>query len=359
MEKSMKRVWTGIATVAAGALLLTGCSSADKGAGQDTDQGVDEQNSEVVVISYDSMDIPEDLIAQFKEETGYDLSVKQLGSGGELVNQLVLSKDNPMGDVAFGVDNLSVYRAVEQGVFSEDAPELDDWAKDQQIDGAPGLVPYDQGDVCINVDHEWFKENGVDEPVTLEDLADPKYKDLLVAMNPTSSSPGMAFFAATVGAFGDDWTGYWEKLRDNGVKITKGWSDAFSVDYTAGEGEGDRPLMVSYASSPAYTANDDLTESSTGALLDTCFHQVEYTGVLEGAKNPEGAKAFINFMLQVPQQELISEANYMHPINPEAKAPEALEKFGKMADNPHQVDAKTISENQQEWLLEWTEIMSK
>ncbi len=355
----MKRVWTGIAAVAAGALLLTGCSSTTENAEPEKENGSDEGTSEVVVISYDSMDIPEDVIAQFKEETGYDLSVKQLGSGGELVNQLVLSKDNPMGDVAFGVDNLAVYRAVAEGVFAEDAPELEDWAMDQQIEGAPGLVPFDQGDVCINVDHEWFEENGVEEPVTLEDLTDPEYKDLLVAMNPTSSSPGMSFFAATVGAFGDDWTGYWEDLRDNGVKITKGWSDAFSVDYTAGEGEGDRPMMVSYASSPAYTVNDDLTASSTGALLETCFRQVEFMGMLEGAKNPEGAKAFIEFMLQVPQQELISEANYMHPINPDANAPEALQKFGMMAENPHQVDAKTISENQQEWLLEWTEIMSK
>lgn len=355
----MKRVWAGMAGVASVAMLIVGCTPSvpegeDVGATTAPSEG-----GKVTVVSYDSMELPGDMIAKFEEETGYELEVSQLGSGGELVNQLVLTKDEPLGDVAFGLDNISVYRAISEGVFQDDAGELPDWVGEQQISGAPGLVPFDQGDVCINVDHAWFEDNDVEEPKTLEDLTDAKYKDMLVAMNPASSSPGMAFFIATVSAFGDDWPTYWEDLRDNGVKVTKGWSDAFNVDYSAGEGEGDRPMMVSYSSSPAYTVNDDLTESSTGALLDTCFHQVEYMGVLEGAKNPEGAKAFIKFMLDVPQQETVSESNYMHPINPDANAPEALTKFGQMADKPHQVDAKTISENQQDWLLQWSEIMGE
>ncbi|MDO5034435.1 MAG: thiamine ABC transporter substrate-binding protein [Actinomycetaceae bacterium] len=347
----MRRVWIGAAVAAA--FVVAGCSPSTGG-----EQAMETGTDEVVVVSYDSMDFPEETIAKFEEETGYKLTISQLGSGGELVNQLVLSKDQPLGDVAFGVDNISVYRAVSEGVFADEAPEVPAWAAQQQIEGT-SLIPFDQGDVCVNVDHKWFTDNNLEEPVTLDDLADPKYKDLLVALNPASSSPGMAFFTATIGAYGEDWPTYWEKLRDNGVKVTKGWSDAFGVDYSAGEGEGPRPMMVSYASSPAWSANEELTESRTGALLDTCFHQVEYMGVLNGAKNVEGAKAFIEFMLDVPQQELISEANYMHPINPEAKAPEALVKFGQMSDNPHQVDAKTIAENQQEWLRAWSDLMGQ
>ncbi|MDU4287082.1 MAG: thiamine ABC transporter substrate-binding protein [Actinomyces sp.] len=353
----MRRVWAGVAV--ATALVLAGCSSSTGGTPKESSPASDAGAGKVTVVSYDSMDLPEEMIAKFKEETGYDLEVSQVGSGGEMVNQLVLTKDEPLGDVAFGVDNISAYRAVAEGVFADDAGEVPEWAAKQQIEGGPGLVPFDQGDVCVNIDHAWFKEKGLEEPATFEDLADPKYKDMFVTMNPASSSPGMALFVATVGAFGDGWKDYWTKLRDNGVKVTKGWSDAFGVDYSAGEGAGPRPLMTSYSSSPAYTANDDLTESTTGALLDTCFHQVEYMGVLSGAKNVEGAKAFIDFMLQVPQQEVVSESNYMHPINPEAKAPEALAKFGKMADKPHQVDAKTIAENQQEWLREWSDLMGQ
>lgn len=352
----MKRMLSSVAALAVGALVLAGCSPSGESGGETP---APTETKAVEVLAYDSLELSEELLARFTEETGYTAQITQLSSGGEMVNKLVLTKDNPLGDVVFGVDNITAYRAIEAGVFSEDKPEVDAAIMEQGIPEAPGLVPFDQGDVCVNIDHAWFADKGTAEPQSFEDLADSQYQDLLVAMNPTSSSPGMAFLVATISKFGDNWQQYWSDLKANGVKITKGWSDAFSVDYSAGEGKGPRPLMVSYSSSPAYSVNEEGTESSTGALLDTCFHQVEYMGVLEGAKNPEGAKAFISFMLEVPQQEEISGANYMHPVNPEASAPEALVKFGPMSDQPHQMDAKTIAEKQQEWLTDWADIMGQ
>ncbi|MDO5729964.1 MAG: thiamine ABC transporter substrate-binding protein [Actinomycetaceae bacterium] len=352
----MKRFLPSIAALAVGALVLSGCSQNGE---PSSDAPSETESKTVEVLSYDSLELSDELLTRFTDETGYTATVTQLSGGGEMVNKLVLTKENPLGDVVFGVDNITAYRAIEAGVFSEDKPEVDPAIMEQAIPEAPGLVPFDQGDVCVNIDHAWFEEKGLDEPVTFEDLADPQYKDLLVAMNPTSSSPGMAFLVATISQFGDDWQQYWKDLNANGVKITKGWSDAFGVDYSAGEAAGPRPMMVSYSSSPAYSVNDEGTASSTGALLDTCFHQVEYMGVLNGAKNVEGAKAFMNFMLQTQQQEEISAANYMFPVNSEAKAPEALEKFGPMAEEPHQMDAKTIAQKQQEWLTTWADIMGQ
>lgn len=352
----MKRMQSSVAALAVGALVLTGCSPSGESGGETP---APSETKAVEVLAYDSLELSDELLTRFTEETGYTAQITQLSSGGEMVNKLVLTKDNPLGDVVFGVDNITAYRAIEAGVFSEDKPEVDAAIMEQGIPEAPGLVPFDQGDVCVNIDHDWFRAISREKPQTFEDLLKPENKDLLVAMNPTSSSPGMAFLVATISKFGDNWQQYWRDLKANGVKITKGWSDAFSVDYSAGEGKGPRPLMVSYSSSPAYSVNEEGTESSTGALLDTCFHQVEYMGVLEGAKNPEGAKAFISFLLEVPQQEEISGANYMHPVNPEASAPEALVKFGPMSDHPHQMDAKTIAEKQQEWLTDWADIMGQ
>lgn len=354
----MKRLWPTVAAVAAGALVLAGCSGGES-ANTPSEPGEETESTVVKVLAYDSLELSDELLARFQEETGFTAEVTQLADGGELVNKLVLTKDNPLGDVVFGVDNITAYRAIEAGVFSDERPEVGDAVLNQGIPEAPGLIPFDQGDVCVNVDHEWFENNNREEPQTFDDLIKPENKDLLVAMNPTSSSPGMAFLVATISNFGDDWEQYWRNLKDNGVKITKGWSDAFSVDYSAGEGEGPRPLMVSYSSSPAFSINDEGTASSTGALLDTCFHQIEYMSVLNGATNIEGGKAFIDFMLQVPQQEEISAANYMHPITPEANAPEALVNFGPMADRPHQMEPQTIEEKQQEWLTTWTEIMGQ
>ena len=354
----MKRLMSTMLVTAVSMLALSGCTAHNAGEPTAPSTGASDSRGEVTLIAHDSLSLPDELAERFHEKTGYTLNISQLGSGGEAVNQLVLTKNNPLGDVAV-VDNLLAYRAVSEGVFAEDRVNVVDEAYAQAVPGAPGLVAFDQGDVCVNVDHEWFTQHGIDEPRTFDDLADPQYKDLLVAMNPTSSSPGMAFLAATISQFGDNWGDYWKRLVDNGMTVTRGWSDAFNVNYSAGPGKGQRPLMVSYSSSPAYAVNDDMTASSTGALLDTCFHQVEYLGILTGAANPEGAKALIEFLLSTEAQEMISQENYMFPINPEAKAPEALVKFGPMASTPHQLDSQTIVENQQKWLTEWTEITSR
>ena len=82
------------------------------------------------------------------------------------------------------------------------------------------------------------------------------------------------------------------------TKITSGWTDAYQVDFTAGGGDGDRPIVTSYSSSPPFTIPEDGTRPTTSALLDTCFRQVEYAGVLAGSDNPEGMEQFIDFMLE-------------------------------------------------------------
>lgn len=357
----MKRVISGFSIAAVAALLMAGCSS--HSAGSEASSAAPTSSSgtqgEVVVLAYDSMDFPKEVSQAFTAKTGYSLSVQSMGNAAELTNKLVLSKEAPLGDVAFGVDNISGYRAVEAGVFAKEAPQVPAEVAKFGIEQAPALVAFDHGDVCVNYDKNWFTQHDKKVPTTMDDLRDPQYKDLFVAMNPTSSSPGLAFLAATVARYGDGWEQYWKDLKANGVKITAGWSEAFNVDYSAGEGKGPRPLMLSYSSSPAWSVNKAGTESSTGALLDTCFHQVEYMGVLQGAKNPEGARAFVEFMLDKDSQAAISAANYMHPVVSGVKLPEALEKFGPLAEKTYNVDAKTIATQQQSWLSKWSDILGQ
>ena len=106
-----------------------------------------------------------------------------------------------------------------------------------------------------------------------------------------TSSPGLAFLLATVGAFGEDgWQDYWTALKANGLKVADGWSDAYFTDFSGGGGGGPRPIVLSYASSPPSTVPEGGTEPTTGALLDTCFRQIEYAGVLDGRGEPGRAR---------------------------------------------------------------------
>jgi thiamine transport system substrate-binding protein len=311
----------------------------------------------VTLVTHDSWAVSDDVIKKFESESG--LTVKQVAAGdaGTLANQVVLTKGSPLGDAVFGIDNTFASRVASAGVLDGYTPPGAATGESQFT----GLTPIDQGDVCVNVDTAWFAEHQVTEPVTLEDLAKPEYQDLMVALNPASSSPGMAFLLATVGAFGDDgfggqgWTGYWSALKANGLKVAESWSDGYYSEFSgAGEG-GTRPIVVSYSTSPAFTLTEDGSASTTRALLDTCFRQVEYAGVLAGAANPEGARALLDFLTSGTFQADIPGQMYMYPADPSVELPAEWVKFAPLAPHPFDVAPDQITAHREAWIDAWTE----
>lgn len=345
------------------AALVGGCSVAtDNSSGDDKAEVKREDlaGSTVTLVAHQSFNLPKKLRKQFEKDTGMKLKVRSTGDAGELTNQLALTADNPIGDVAFGVDNTFASRALDEDVFATYEPKLPDGAEEYAApEGADKITPIDQGSVCVNVDTAWFKKHDQEPPQTLDDLRDPAYEGLFVAPGAPTSSPGMAFLLATIAEYGDDWEGYWEDLVDNGLKITSGWSDAYFVDFTGGSDKGTRPIVVSYDSSPAFTVDDAGKKSSTQALLDTCIRQVEYAGVLSGAKNPGGAEAVIDWLLSDEVQAALPESMYVFPVSDEVELPAVWEKFAKRPDSPASVDPDEISTHRAEWLTSWTDITTR
>lgn len=336
--------------IAAGALVLvlTGCA---------TPSGPEP----LVLVTHDSFALSEGILDQFTQETGIPVTVQSSGDAGQLVNTLVLTKDSPLGDVVFGIDNTFASRAVENGVLADYVSGDLTSAEDQYLlpagQGGEQLTPIDNGDVCVNVDHEWFAEKGLAEPTTLDDLVKPAYKDLFVTEAANSSSPGLAFLLATIAKYGEDgWQDYWTKLIANGVKIDAGWSDAYYVDFSGPSSEGDRPIVVSYASSPPFEVAEGATEAPTGALLDTCFRQTEYAGVIAGTKNEAGAQKLVDFLFSTTVQNDIPESMYVYPVNAKATLPESFVKFAAIAENPFVVSPEDIDANREQWLTEWAAI---
>lgn len=345
---SMKKLLVGLAA----AVLLAGCAGPSAGSSQpsaaDTPSAPTESKT-LTVVTHDSFALDKDTLAKFASESGYEVEYVSPGDVGTVVNQLILTKDAPMGDVVFGIDNTFAGRAIGAGILSPYAsPDLPKGADAYAADGAGSLTPIDYGDVCVNADSTWFKDKGIAVPQTLDDLLKPEYKDLLVVENPATSSPGMAFLAATVGAKGaDGYLDYWKALKENGVKIAKGWTEAYTVQFSGSSGKGDRPLVVSYSSSPAY-------EHATEALTNTCFRQVEYAGVLAGAQNEVGARAFIDFLLSPEVQAQIPEQMYMDPVDRTVTMPADWAKYAAVVESPIQVPASELGANRDEWIKAWT-----
>lgn len=346
-----RRALLGGAGAAAVALALASCG---KGSGSGA-------GSTVTVVTHDSFHVPDSLIKAFEKDTGYTLEITPSGDAGELVNKLVLTKDAPLGDAVFGIDNAFAYRALDEGVIDTSATVTPaDGASPYVIDRAPALAPIDFGEVAVNVDTSWFAAQGLTPPATFEDLTSETYKDLFVAINPTTSSTGLAFLLATVGHFGaDGFAQYWKDLVANGTKIVEGWTQAYETDFTASGEGGAYPVVVSYSSSPAATVSEDGTTSTTASLPATAIRQVEYAGVLAGAANVEGAKKFITWMLSTDVQSSIPDNMYMYPVSTEATLPQALRTFGTLSEDPIEVAPADIAANREAWLATWTEAVGQ
>ncbi|MBA2955534.1 thiamine ABC transporter substrate-binding protein [Nocardioides sp. MAH-18] len=347
------------ALLATGALVLTACSTVGGGDG-DSGTTKDGEPTRVVLVTHESFVLPEDLQAEFEQQSGYELVVRASGDAGALTNKLVLTKGDPLGDVTFGIDNTFASRALDEGVLAPYDATLPEGAEQYRLPGDDdhALTPVDNASVCVNVDDTWFAAHDQEPPSSLDDLADPAYRDLFVAPGAATSSPGMAFLLATIAEYGDDWPDYWERLMANGAKLTEGWSDAYQVDFTQGGGQGKRPVVLSYDSSPAFTIADDGT-STTSALLDTCFRQVEYAGVLEGAENPDGAEALVDFLLTPEVQAALPESMYVFPVDAGVELPEEWAQFARQPADPLEVDPAEIAANRDDWLREWSDITSR
>jgi thiamine transport system substrate-binding protein len=297
----------------------------------------------VALASHDSFIIPDELINKFKTDTGFYLEGgAKLGDTGELTNKLVLTKDSPVADLVFGIDNTFAGVAIANGI----------------IDGE--LVAIDYADVCFNYDKRWFAKAGLTPPSTWRELTDKKYAGLTVVQNPTTSSTGLGFLFATIDALGEDnWPLWWAKMRDNGLKVTAGWEDAYYIEFTAGGGKGKYPIVLSYSSSPAFTVDAADGESTTASINSDCFRQIEYAGVLKNAKNPEGARALLKFMQTKEFQAAMPGANYVYPIDESVELPQIWAKFAPASESFVDVSGLDFDANRKTWQKQWLEIVQK
>lgn len=325
--------------------------------------GQDSQTVRVVV--HDSFAVSETVLDAFEAETGLQVEILRVGDAGLMVNQSILSRDNPLGDVLFGVDNTFLTRALDNDLFQPYESRLRETIAPEFLDGVDERVtPVDYGDVCLNYDVGYFAEHNLALPESLAELAGPDYRGLLVVQNPASSSPGLAFLLATIGAFGEDgYLDYWRSLVANDVAVAESWTDAYYGQFSGSAGStGTRPLAVSYASSPAaevYFAEEPPDAAPTGSIVapGTCFRQVEYAGVLSGAANPEGAQAFIDFMLGESFQADMPLNMFVYPVVADVALPEVFTEYAPVADEPAAMTPEAIGDLRDRAIAEWTEVV--
>jgi thiamine transport system substrate-binding protein len=324
--------------------------------------GSSDTSTEVVLVTHDSFAISDDVKRAFTEESGLTLRILKAGDAGEIVTRALLTAGNPEGDVLFGIDNNLLARALQGDVFEAyESPALENVDPELVLDREHRATPIDRGDVCLNYDKAWFAERRIEPPDDLADLILAKHRGQLVVENPATSTPGLAFMLATIAFLGDRWQGYWRGLRANDVLVVDGWEDAYYARFSGSAGsKGTRPIVVSYASSPPAEVifrDPRPAEAPTGVIEKSCFRQVEFAGVMRGARNEEGARRLIDFMLSKRFQEDIPLQMFVFPARSDAALPREFEQFAVIPESPLELPPEAIEENRERWVDEWIDIV--
>lgn len=333
------------------ALLAAACGGDGDGGGGDA--------VTLRLVTHDSFAVSEEVLDAFTAETGIGVQLVPSGDAGEVLNLSILNRDDPLGDVLFGVDNTFLTRALDADLFVPyESPRLEGVDERYILDEEHRVTPIDHGEVCVNYDREVY---GDAPPRTFEDLAAPSERGRLVVEHPATSSPGLAFLLATITAFGvDGWQDYWRQLKDNDVRVATGWEEAYNQAFSGGAGTGDRPLVVSYASSPpaeVVFADPQPAEAPTGVVEETCFEQIELAGILRGTEHEGEAGELIDFLLSEDFQGDMPLQMFVFPVVEGVALPDAFVEHAAVVEEPLRMDRELLDRNRERWIDEWTAIV--
>jgi thiamine transport system substrate-binding protein len=333
--------------------LLTACASTPSGP------------QTLTVMTHDSFAVSQSVVQSFEKANNAKISFLQSGDAGAALNKAILTKDAPLADVFYGVDNTFLSRALEGNIYEAyQSPALANVPAEFDLDPSHRATPVDYGDVCINYDKAYFSKNNLIAPQTLEDLAKPEYKGLLVVENPATSSTGLAFLLATHAHFGDGYLDYWKTLKDNSVVVVDGWETAYYTNFSGSSGHGAQPMVLSYASSPAaevFFSKTPMKDSPTASIIgpDTCFRQIEFVGILRGTQQRALAEKFVDFMLSKQFQEDVPLQMFVYPVNRNAALPEVFTLYAQTPSQPAALTSDEIAANRDAWIQDWIKTVLK
>ena len=346
----MKRIFYFLLSI----FILTGCSP--KPSGPQT----------LTVMTHDSFAVTDTVVQAFEQANNAKVTFIKSGDAGAMLNKAILSKDSPLADVLYGVDNTFLSRAVAADIYEPyDSPALKIIPVEYQLDATKRALPVDYSDVCIIYDKAYFATHNLPIPQKLDDLTSSQYKGLLVTENPATSSPGLAFLLATIKHFGDsDYIGYWKDLRQNGLVVVDGWETAYYTNFSGSTGKGQQPMVVSYGTDPAAEvmfATTPISDSPVASILgpDTCFRQIEFVGILKGTVHRALAEKFVDFMLGQKFQADIPGQMFVYPVLPNVTLPDAFVKYAQKASQPAVLAPDVIAANRDAWIQAWSDAVLK
>lgn len=317
--------------------LITGCS---------------DEPETLTVYTYEAFPQPiiDLTVERFAGEDGIEVSFERFSDTGGLYQRLMSERDDPVADVVVGLDTTYLSDLLEEDLLEPYHAELADLIDDTLIvDPTFHALPFDFGGVTLNYDSEEI----ADPPATWDDLLDPRFRDSIVLMNPSTSSPGRAFLLHTILEFGvDGYLDFWRALKPNILTITGGWFEGYGL-YT----EGEAPVVLSYETSPAYHVEFEGTDRYRNSFVGgEAYAQIELLGIVRGTERRKAAERMVDFLLSRTVQAEVPFNQFMYPVHPEVSIPES---FADARDARVLVGLghEEVSANLERWISDWERVM--
>ena len=132
-----------------------------------------EDDGELVIVTYDVYGLTDDMISQFENETGYEVSMLKLDDAGSVLDHLLQHKGLQVADLAIGLDNTYLQTAIDNNVLWEHTATLNNISESALLpyDG-PLAAPFDQGYMCMNYDTSIVDGVNYSIPISLWNFTD-------------------------------------------------------------------------------------------------------------------------------------------------------------------------------------------
>jgi thiamine transport system substrate-binding protein len=122
---------------------------------------------------------------------------------------------------------------------------------------------------------------------------------------------------------------------------------------------GEAPIVLSYGASPVFHLLYENTEQYKALVLDnSAYAQIEGVGIVKGAKNPDGAKKLLDYLLSTEFQALIPENQFMMPVRTDVGLPESF-RVAAQADRLLNLSPEQVEANLERWLAAWEEMINE
>jgi iron(III) transport system substrate-binding protein len=285
---------------------------------------------EGVVNWYTSTPFPlvQQLADKFTADTG--IKVQLLRSGGEAVLRRFL-QENQAGQAGADVITMSDAGAAvgltRRGLFVPFRPagfdKVVEGAKDPQGHWIAQRVHL----IGMPVRTDKVAEN--DRPKTWSDLTNPKFKGMMVMPDPSFTAIQLIVVGMLSQKFG--WK-FYQELRKNDTMIVQGHQQVFKTLQ-----QGERLIGAEGSDPRSFNHGKELPNMTMIYPSEGVFEICSPVAIIKGARNPNTAKLFAQFMLTPEAQKMIAD-NAIHSSRTDIAPPDGQPALSELKFIPIDLD---------------------